>query len=99
METFVWLLACAGLTFIIVHATIMDKLKIRPFLQKFSFKRDLIKCALCTGVYVSAFYSFLYFPIKMAPLLIFSGAIFSFLIERILILVDENVIKLEKEKD
>jgi hypothetical protein len=35
----------------------------------------------------------------MAPLLIFSGAIFSFLIERILILVDENVIKLEKEKD
>lgn len=94
---FLFLLACAGLTFIIVHATIMDKLKIRPFLQKFSFTKELIKCALCTGVYVSALFSFLYFPIKMAPLLIFSGAIFSFLIERILILVDENVIKLEKK--
>ena len=99
METFIWLLACAGLTFIIVHATIMDKLKIRSFLQKFSFTRDLIKCSLCTGVYVSALFSFLYFPMKMAPLLIFSGAIFSFLIERILILVDENVIKLEKKKN
>jgi len=96
---FLFLLACAGLTFIIVHATIMDKLKIRPFLQKFSFTRELIKCALCTGVYVSALFSFLYFPIKMAPLLIFSGAIFSFLIERILILVDESVIELEKKKN
>lgn len=99
METFVWLLACAGLTFIIVHATIMDKLKIRPFLQKFSFTRDLIKCALCTGVYVSALFSLIYQPIEAAPLFIFGGAAFSFLYERILILVDENVIKLEKEKD
>lgn len=92
-----FLLACAGLTFIIVHATIMDKLKIRPFLQKFSFTRELIKCALCTGVYISTFFALLYFPIKMAPLLIFSGAIFSFLIERIIILVDELIIKLEKK--
>jgi hypothetical protein len=97
METFVWLLACAGLTFIIVHATIMDKLKIRPFLQKFNFTRELIKCALCTGVYVSALFSLIYQPIEAAPLFIFGGAAFSFLYERVVILLDELILKISKK--
>jgi hypothetical protein len=92
-----FLLACAGLTFIIVHATIMDKLKIRPFLQKFQFTKELIHCSLCTGVYVSTFFALCYFPIKNAPLYIFGGAFFSFFFERLVIFIDDCIIRMNQK--
>lgn len=92
----IFLLSCAGLTFIIVHATIMDKLKIRPFLNKFQFTKELIKCSLCTGVYVSTLFALFYCPLELAILYIFAGAAFSFFYERLSLLID--IVVAEKEK-
>jgi len=98
MVILLFLLACFGLTTIIVHGEIMDILKIRPFLNKWNFTKKLIKCSLCVGVYVSALLSILYFPIQLLIIMIFAGAGFSFLLERTVIFIDEKIIKLEKER-
>lgn len=95
MSDLIFLLACAGLTFIIVHATIMDKLKIRPFLNKFQFTRELIKCSLCTGVYISVFFGLQCISLKLLILYVFAGAAFSFLFERLALLID--IINVEKQ--
>lgn len=93
-----FLLACAGLTFIIVHAKIMDKLKIRQFLNKFEFTRELIKCSLCTGVWTGTFLSLLYCPLSSVLLYALASSAFSFLYERFVIFLDELVTTFEKDK-
>jgi hypothetical protein len=86
----IFLFASAGLTFTIVHATIVNKLGIRQLLNKHSFTRDLIKCSLCTGFWVSTFFSLLFFP-SYILLLSFAGSAFSFLFERTTIFLDEKI--------
>lgn len=98
MEIFLLLLASFGLTFTIVHAEIMDILKIRPFLNRFEFTRKLIKCSLCSGFYVSLFFAFWYLPLANWLVFAFAGSGFSFIMERLAILIDELVIKLENER-
>jgi len=89
-DLLLFLLSAAGLTFTIVHATIMDKLGIRQKLNEHSFTRDLIKCSLCTGFWVSAFLSLLFYPSQIL-LLPFAGSAFSFLFERTTIFLDEKI--------
>lgn len=96
-DLILFLFASAGLTFTIVHATIMDKLGFRQFLNTFSFTRDLIKCSLCTGFWASLIISVLFFR-NFNPSLPFAGSAFSFLFERLTILLDEKIIQIEKSK-
>ena len=98
MNTFLFLIACAGITFTIVHAEIMDILHIRPFLNKSPFIAKLIQCSLCTGTWVGAFVGL--FAVSLAHLIpfAFASAAISFLFERTTILIDELVLKLENEK-
>jgi uncharacterized membrane protein len=97
MEIFLLLLACSGITFTFVHAEIMNILGIRPFLNKWEFTRKLQKCALCSGTYISALVGIFYISYIWLIPFIFAGAGFSFLFERICILLDELIIHLEKE--
>ena len=96
-DLILFLFASAGITFTIVHATIMDKLGLRQFLNTFSFTRDLIKCSLCTGFWASLIISVLFFR-NFNPALPFAGSAFSFLFERLTILLDEKIIQIEKTK-
>jgi hypothetical protein len=96
VELIILLLACCGLTFTVVHAEIMDILKIRPFLQRFNFTKKLIKCSLCSGLYVGILIGIFYIPMSiLVPFALASSAI-SFLFERFLYLLDEIIIKISK---
>jgi hypothetical protein len=96
VELIILLLACCGLTFTIVHAEIMDILKIRPFLQRFNFTKKLIKCSFCTGFYVGILIGIFYIPMSiLVPFALASSAI-SFLFERFVYLLDEIIIKISK---
>ena len=99
VELIVLLLSCCGITFTIVHAEIMDILKIRPFLQKFNFTKKLIKCSLCSGTYVGLLIGSIYLPWNWVIPFAFTGAAISFFYERSVYLIDEHIIKIEKEKD
>jgi hypothetical protein len=96
-DLLIFLFSTAGLTFIIVHATIMDKLGIRQKLNEHSFTRDLIKCSLCTGFWASAFLSLLFHPSQIL-LLPFAGSAFSFLFERTTIFLDEKIQEASKHE-
>lgn len=97
IDLFLFLFATAGLTFIIVHATIMDKLRIRQTLNKNSFLKDLIKCSLCTGFWVAAFFATIVCPSKIF-LLTFAGSAFAFLFERTTIFLDEKIHQITKHE-
>lgn len=93
------LVSSCGITFTIVHAEIMDILKIRQFIQKSPFFKKVIKCSLCTGVYVGLFLGLVYIPwIYMIPF-IFAASASSFIFERTVYLIDEHVIKIETAKN
>lgn len=57
LNALILFLAAVGLTFIIVHAKIMDKLKLRQMWEKIPFFKELFKCGLCTGFWVGVFYA------------------------------------------
>lgn len=57
LNTLILFWAAIGLTFIIVHAKIMDKLKLRPLWEKVPFFKELFKCGLCTGFWVGFLYA------------------------------------------
>lgn len=96
-ELFLNLLSVFGLTFIFVHAKIMDKLKIRPLLNKWEFTKELQHCALCSGTWIATFFVLLNpsFEIKF----IFAAAGFSFILERFVILMDDYIIKINTKND
>ncbi len=96
-DLLLFLLSTAGLTFIVVHATIMNKLGIRQKLNKNSFLKDLIKCSLCTGYWVASFFTILFFPSKIL-ILPFAGSAFAFLFERTTILLDEKINQISKHE-
>lgn len=98
MDIIILFLAIFGATFIFVHAKIMDILKIRPFLNQFEFTKELQKCSLCSGVYISALFGIFYIPLNMLIPFICAGAGIAFYLERMAILFDELIIKLEKER-
>lgn len=96
-DLLLFLFSSAGLTFIIVHATIMDKLGIRQFLNSFKFTKELIRCSLCTGFWASMFIAIFFFK-QWNPAFFFAGSAFSFLFERLTILLDEKIQKIENER-
>lgn len=97
-DLILFLFSSAGLTFTVVHATIMDKLGIRQFLKEYSFTRDLIKCSLCTGFWASLLIAVFFFG-SFHPALPFAGSAFSFLFERLTILIDEKIQKIQKSEN
>lgn len=99
VELITLLLACCGMTFTIVHAEIMDILKIRPFLQRFNFTKKLIKCSLCSGTYIGLLLGSIYLPWNYVIAFAFAGAGIAFIYERSVYLIDEHIIKIEKEKE
>ena len=59
MDIALILLACYGLTTILVKSTIMERF--REFVGKVEFFRELISCSLCTGFWVGIYFAFVLF--------------------------------------
>jgi len=90
------LLACFGMTLILVHGKILDCP--RNFLSdKFGFFGRLIHCSMCTGWWVGLFFSFIWVLHETFPILFyfmsipFASSGVSFLLERLSIFIDDKV--------
>lgn len=92
------LLSVAGFTFTLVHGEIMDILKIRPLLQRFNFTRKVIKCSLCSGVWVGLITATVFLPVVYIIPFAFAGSATAFLFERVTYLIDELIIGIETKK-
>ena len=92
------LISVAGFTFTLVHGEIMDILKIRPFLQQFEFTRKVIKCSLCSGVWVGLFMGTAFLPWEIIVPFAFAASASAFLFERTTYLIDELIIGIETKK-
>jgi|TARA_R110000787_G_scaffold17748_1_gene55092 hypothetical protein len=111
MDILLVLLACFGLTNILVNSEIM--FKFREWAGKITFFKELLSCSMCTGFWVG-----LYFSILLVFLLIlescgvslwmFQGAFYlltipfassgvSWLLERLAIILDVTAHKLDNE--
>ena len=55
MEWFIILLGCIGLTDILMYGKILSKP--RNYLIKYSFFKNLLSCAVCTGFWSGLFFS------------------------------------------
>lgn len=97
-ELILLLLCCCGITFTVVHAEIMDILKIRPFLYKFSFTKKLTKCSLCTGVWTGLFIGLFYIPYNLLLPFCFASSACCFLFDRLTIFLDEMILKYTKNE-
>jgi len=98
-EFLTYLTGCCGITFIIVHSEIMSMLGIRQLLHKSLFFKKLTSCSLCTGAWVGVALSPIPLEISKTYILTVGAAsAASFLFERLTILMDEKIIKYEKEK-
>jgi hypothetical protein len=98
-ELLLFLFGCSGITFIVVHATIMDLLKIRPLLHKWSFFKKLTTCSLCTGAWAGMFLTPFKLGITQEYLLsVGAASAASFLFERATILLDCKIIEYEKKE-
>lgn len=98
-ELLLLLLSCCGLTFIVVHAEILDLLKIRQLFNKSPFVKKLTRCSLCTGFWVGSFIGLIWIPFKFFIPFCFASSAISFIFERIVILLDEHILKLEHESN
>ena len=95
MDIFILLLACAGLTVNIVHAEIFDMLYLRPLWNKWSFTKKLFGCSLCTGFHVGWSIGLVYIPIWWVIPFAFASSGFCFLFERLVIMIDNVILKQE----
>lgn len=103
VQLIILLLACSGMTFTFVHASIMDKIGLRQLWQKSKFLTELFHCSLCSGFWIGVFYGlFGTFLTFTAPILFyivtipFAASAFSFLFERFTFLLDDLIIYLKK---
>jgi len=96
MDLYFLLLVAAGLTTIIIHAEILDILKIRPFLHRWEFTKKLTKCSMCTGWWVGVLISILVLPISHLAFFPFAASIVSLILERLFVLIDDTIIKINK---
>lgn len=90
------LLACFGMTLILVHSKILNCP--RKFIsEKSDFFNDLLKCSMCTGWWVGLYYAFIMVLFSTYPLLFyfftmpFASSGVSFLLERLSILIDDKI--------
>lgn len=98
IELIIYLFACCGITFTIVHAEILSILVIRQFLHKSEFFKKLTSCSFCTGFYVGIGL-LIFMPLSyMSWILPFAASAFTFLWDRIVILLDEKIIELENKR-
>jgi len=98
IELIIYLLACCGITFTVVHAEIFSIMGIRQFLHKSEFFKKLTSCAFCTGFYVGMGL-LMFMPLSyMSCILPFAASAFTFLWDRVVILLDEKIIELENKR-
>lgn len=83
-----YFLSCFGITFVIVHSTIMDKLKLRSLWQKSQFLKELTSCSFCTGFWVGVGISLTFCPNILLP---FACAGATYVLERNVVLIDEKI--------
>lgn len=57
MNDVILLLACFGLTVILVQSIIVDKLKLRPLWERSKFLKELFNCSMCTGWWVGLYFA------------------------------------------
>lgn len=105
MNMILILFACLGLTITINHGIILDKIGIRPLWERINFFKELFKCSMCTGFWVGLLFAFvviiymLLFAINPVLSMVFFYLItlpfassgFCWLLERLSILIDENI--------
>lgn len=96
IELVLVLLACFGMTLILVHGKILDCP--RNFLvERFGFFGKMIQCSMCTGWWVGLFFAFIWVLHGTFPYLFyfitlaFASSGVSFLLERMAIFIDDNV--------
>lgn len=102
------MLSCAAVTWTFVQSTIVDKIGLRPLWEKSQFLKELWNCGFCGGFHVGIYWGLFcfwlnhiqsqWFYILTIP---FTAACFSFLFERLLVLiinVDEGVEKRNKKE-
>lgn len=103
MDLFILLFCIAGITISLNHAKIFNLIGLRQFWEKSDFFKSLLECSLCTSFWISIGYgipcwiinqfSHNLFIILTIP---FAGVSFTFLMERVIVLVDDNINKLNE---
>lgn len=78
-QTILLLLGCAGLAYILMYGTILDRP--RNILLNYSFFRELLDCPFCIGFWVGVFWGYIqykleYLGIKDLILIPFSSSFF-----------------------
>ena len=96
IDLILMLLACFGMTLILVHGKIFDCP--RNFLsEKFGFFGKLIHCSMCTGWWVGLFYAFIWVLFATFPWVFylvtipFASSGISFIFERLAIFLDDRI--------
>lgn len=99
------LLCMAGITFIFVHSTIMDKIGLRKLWEKWDFTKELFHCSMCcpfwfsiygmAAIYVKFTYAPIFFYMMVLP---FASSAFCYFFERMAILFDEMVVERENKR-
>ena len=98
MDVILLLLAAFGCTLILMYGEILSLLGIRQFLEKYNFFKKLLKCSMCTGWWVGLVIVVIYLPLGSILPFAFASAGICFTLERAVILIDDNIIKLNAEK-
>jgi len=98
MDVILLLLAAFGCTLILMYGEILSLLGIRQFIEKYNFFKKLLKCSMCTGWWVGLVIAVIYLPLGSILPFAFASAGICFTLERAVILIDDNIIKLNAEK-
>ena len=105
MDIILLLLACVGLTIILVDSKIMEKF--RNFVSRVKFFKDLISCSMCTGFWVGLYFAivlilYLTFP-QFKPIyyiltIPFASSFLSWICERASVIIDIKAYNDEKDE-
>ena len=98
MDVILLLLAAFGCTLILMYGEILSLLGIRQFIEKYNFFKKLLKCSMCTGWWVGLVIAVIYIPLVSILPFAFASAGICFVLERVVILIDDHIIKLNAEK-
>lgn len=99
MDIIILLLACFGLTNILVNGSILNKF--RDYISKWEFIKQLINCSMCTGFWVGLYFSLIITLVSIGtPLfyiitLPFASSGISWILERSATIIDYFAYKID----
>lgn len=103
-EFILLMFAMAGMTMILVHGKILDVPR-DTLSKKYTFFRNMIKCSMCSGFWVGFYGLLLLWLHAISPVLFYfftlplASSCFSFIVERLVVLVDDHIVMIEDEMD